>query len=109
MIKLEIKTMTKAIQRTKEVHPKVRVINADHRVYAVTGSKGGAYTVKLAVANGHKLASCDCPAKGMCFHIAAAAAVNIGIQGMRRRITAPTRPTERRVSMGAMWFTSAVI
>jgi uncharacterized Zn finger protein len=84
MIKLETKTMTKAIERAKAIHPKVRVISASERVYAVTGSKGNAYTVRFAVVSGLKLGSCDCPARGMCYHISAAAAVNIGIQSMRR-------------------------
>ncbi|HEY7184174.1 MAG TPA: hypothetical protein VIC84_22255 [Blastocatellia bacterium] len=86
MIKLEANKMTKAIERAKAVRPRVRVINADARIYAVTGSKGDIYTVRFAVANGHKLAECDCPARGLCYHIAAAASVNIGIQSMRQQV-----------------------
>ncbi len=85
MIKLETKSMIRAIERAKAVHPKVRVISASDRVYAVTGSKGNAYTVKFILANGLKLGSCDCPARMMCYHIAAAASVNIAIQSMRRQ------------------------
>lgn len=95
MIKLESKTMTKAIERAKAIHPKVRVISATDRVYAVTGSRGNAYTVRFVVANGLKLGSCDCPAgqRGqMCYHVAAGAAVNIGIQGMRQGAPAPVAP-----------------
>lgn len=91
MIKLEASKMTKAIERAKEVKPRVRVINADARTYAVTGRKGDVYTVKFAVANGHKLAECDCKAgqsNMLCFHVAAAAQVNVMVQSMRR----PTTP-----------------
>ncbi len=65
------------------------MISASERTYAVTGSKGDNYTVKFAVANGHRLAECDCPARGLCYHIAAAASVNIGIQSMRRQTAEP--------------------
>jgi hypothetical protein len=55
-----------------------------------------AYTVRFAVANGMKLAECDCKAgqrDQMCYHVAAAAGVNMGmgIQGMRK--AAPPAPS----------------
>jgi len=96
MIKLESNKMQKAIERAKAVRPRVTVINADERTYSVTGSKGGAYTVRFAVANGHKLAECDCAAgqaSMMCFHVAAAAQVNVMCQSMRRQAaSAPALP-----------------
>ena len=84
MLKLEAKSMTKAIERAKAAHPRVRVISADERKYAVYGSRGDAYTVKFVVAGGHKLGECNCPARGLCYHLAAAAAVDIAVQSMRR-------------------------
>jgi len=100
MLKLTAETMTAAIARAKTVRPKVRVISADQRTYAVTGSKGDIYTVKFAVANGHKLAECNCPARGMCFHIAAAAQVNVMVQSMRRQAApAPAAPVSERQSL----------
>src|SRR5262249_53890063 len=87
MIKLEPNKMQKAIERAKAVRPRVRVINADERTYSVTGSRGGAYTVKFVVANGLKLAECDCAAgrqEMMCFHVASAAQVNVMVQSMRK-------------------------
>lgn len=86
MLNLEPKAMHNAIEKAKTIHPKVRIINADERRYAVTGSRGAAYTVHFVVANGRKLAECDCAAgrKGMmCFHVAAAAQANVMVQGMR--------------------------
>jgi len=89
MLKLERDKMANAIRRAKDVHPKVRVINADARTYAVTGSKGNSYTVKFVVVNGDKLAECDCPARGLCFHIASAAVVNIAVQSQRQQNPTP--------------------
>lgn len=95
MIKLETSKMTKAIKRAKAIRPRVRVISAAERTYSVTGSNGDVYTVKFAVANGLKLAECDCKAgqRGqMCFHIAAAAQVNVMAQSMRRQGAAAPLP-----------------
>lgn len=89
MLKLEADKMKKAIERAKAVHPKVKVVNASERTYAVSGSKGGSYTVRFVVVNGMKLAECDCAARGMCYHIASAAAVNIAVQSMRHGASAP--------------------
>lgn len=89
MLKLEADKMQKAIERAKNVHPKVRVVNAAERTYAVSGSKGGEYLVKFVVANGHRLAECTCPARTLCYHIASAAAVNIGVRGGYSRDSKP--------------------
>lgn len=95
MIKLDSKTMSKAIAKAKTVHPRVRVISGADRTYSVTGTKGDNYTVRFAVANGHRLAECDCPARGLCYHIAAASQVNVMVQSMRQAAPpvspAPTR------------------
>ena len=80
--------MMKAAERAKQHHPKVSIISAAQRVYTVKGSQGDAYVVRFEVINGRKLASCDCRAGergSLCYHVAAAAAVNIGIQAMRAK------------------------
>jgi uncharacterized Zn finger protein len=75
MIKLESKSMTSAIETAKTVRPRVRCTG--DRQYAVTGRRGDIYTVTFKVINGMKLGSCTCPARGMCYHLASAAALNI--------------------------------
>jgi hypothetical protein len=95
VIKLERGTkMNKAIERAKAVRPFVKWLG--ERTYTVTSSDGQrVYTVRFEVANGHKLAECNCKAgaEGMlCYHIAAAAAVNIAVASMRQRTASPSIP-----------------
>src|SRR5215813_13805298 len=101
MIKLQADKMQKAIERAKSIRPRVRVINADERAYSVTGSRGDAYTVKFAVVNGLKLAECDCKAgqsNQVCYHLTAAAQVNIMAQSMRQQTaSAPVAPVAPRI------------
>jgi uncharacterized Zn finger protein len=84
MIKLESAKMKNAIARAKAVRP--RVTRLAERSYRVTSSNGkDFYTVRFAVANGHKLAECDCKAGQagqLCYHVAAAAAVNIALHSV---------------------------
>jgi hypothetical protein len=95
MIKLEASKMTKAIEKAKAIHPRVSCIG--ERTYKVTSSDGkGSYTVRFVVSNGLKLAECDCKAgkvSQVCFHVAAASAVNIGLQRMKQQVAAaPAAP-----------------
>jgi hypothetical protein len=88
MLKLTKESMKGAIERAKAVRPHVR--RTAERVYAVRGTKGNEYRVEFKVIGGLKLAQCNCPsAKHICYHIAAAAAVNIGIHRMRQGIATP--------------------
>lgn len=89
MLRLTNQSVAKAIERARAERLHVRVVSAAERVYAVTGSKGNEYTVRFAVANGLKLGSCDCAARTVCKHLAAAAAVNIGIRGGYSRESEP--------------------
>lgn len=88
MIKLERgDKMNKAIERAKAVRPFVKWLG--ERTYTVTSRDGQrVYTVRFVVANGHKLAECNCQAgeAGMlCYHVAAAAAVNIAVASIKRQ------------------------
>lgn len=81
MIRLESNKMQNAIARAKTIRPRVR--RTGERSYSVTSSTGQtAYTVRFVVANGLRLGECTCKAgqsNQVCFHIAAAAALNIAI------------------------------
>jgi hypothetical protein len=86
MLKLEPAKMQKAIERAKAEHLKVKVVNVCQRTYSVTGKSGETYTVRFAVANGHKFGECSC--KGgqaglYCKHLAAGAQANILCQAFR--------------------------
>lgn len=87
MIKLEMQKMTNAIKRAKQVRPFVKWLG--ERRYSVTSSdKLTKHTVSFAVVNGLKLGECECKAGRQgtpCFHLAAAAAVNIGIASIKRQ------------------------
>jgi len=89
MIKLELPKMTNAIARAKKIRPFVRWTGG--RNFTVTSSdRSGSYSVRFAVVNGLKLASCTCKAgqaNQLCYHVAAAAAVNIAIQSARKTST----------------------
>jgi hypothetical protein len=83
MIRLESRTMKQAIETAKTVRPRVRCIG--DRQYAVTGRRGDVYTVKFVVVNGLKLGSCTCQERGLCYHICAAAALNIALHSTYSR------------------------
>lgn len=86
MIQLTKENTTCAIERCKELKPKVRFV-AERTFNVFSSNNENVYTVKFAVANGKKLAECQCKAaeRGLiCYHIAAAAAVNIYRQGLKR-------------------------
>lgn len=85
MLRLEINLLRNAINRAKAVRPRVTWLGG--RSFQVTGSTGGQYLVEFSVANGVKLGQCNCKAGqtgSPCFHLAAAAALNIAIQSMRQ-------------------------
>lgn len=85
MLEITRNNISNAIARAKQVHPRVTWLGG--RNFEVTGSSGNLYAVSFAVVEGRKLASCGCAAHRqgmMCFHVAAAASVNIAIQSMQR-------------------------
>ena len=105
MIKLERgDKMNQAIARAKTVHPRVKWLG--NRTYLVTSSDGQRrYTVRFFVAKWHKLAECNCKAGQagqLCYHVAAAAAVNIGIASMRQaadKAAAPVAEVKPRAAV----------
>lgn len=87
MIELRSKEqMARAINRAKELKPFVRV--RGFRWYEVKSSNGDAiYTIHFFKNGQKKFGECTCQGgqKGyVCYHLAASAAVHIGIAAMRR-------------------------
>jgi hypothetical protein len=80
------KQMEKAIKRARQLKPFVRV--RGFRWYEVTSSNGeGVYTIHFYKNGRQKLGECNCKAGEcglVCYHLAGAAAVHIGMAAMRR-------------------------
>jgi hypothetical protein len=87
MIELKSKEqMERAIKRARQLKPFVRV--RGFRWYEVKSSNGESiYTIHFFKAGKQRLAECNCKAgeRGLiCYHVAGAAAVHIGIAAMRK-------------------------
>jgi hypothetical protein len=86
MIQLKSKEqMARAIQRARKLKPFVRV--RGFRWYEIKSSKGDSiYTIHFYKRGRQKLGECNCKAgeQGyICYHLAGAAAVHLGIAAMR--------------------------
>ncbi len=87
MIKLTTENTTKAIERCKQLKPRVNFI-AERTFSVKSANNDNAYTVRFNVQNGEKFGQCECKAseKGLvCYHIIGAATVNIYRQGLKRQ------------------------
>jgi hypothetical protein len=86
MIALSKDKLQNAIARAKQLRPRVQYLW--WRTYLVTSpNSGNQYTVSFQITNGQKFAQCSCKAGQndmACFHVAAAAAVQIAVASMRR-------------------------
>src|SRR4030095_7365681 len=92
MLKLQADKMKNAIARAKAGRRRVSVIDAANRIYSVSGSNGGEYTVRFVVVNGFEMANRNFAAgrrAQMWFPGASAAPVNIAVQSMRRENPTP--------------------
>ncbi len=88
MIKLTTENTVRAIERCKQLKPTVRFV-AD-RIFAVqSANNSNSYTVRFEVKDGEKFGQCECKAgesgKFVCYHLVAAATVNIYRQGLKRQ------------------------
>ena len=88
MIKLTAENTAKAIERCKQLRPKVIFIS--DRVFEVqSANNSNSYTVRFDVQNGEKFGSCECKAgqneRFVCYHIIAAATANIYRQSLKRQ------------------------
>lgn len=86
MIELTKDGMTNAIARAKKLPPFMMVLG--ERQFAIESKTTlETYQIRFFVNGARKLASRTCPAGKqvrVCYHVAAAAAVNIGLQRLRR-------------------------
>jgi len=90
--KLSTNTLKNAIQRAKQLKPFVAYLGERH--FCVASAHGPqTYQVRFFVnpVTKEKFGTCDCKAGEnamACYHLAAAAAVNIGVMSMRQKALA---------------------
>lgn len=84
MIKLTQENTTKAIERCKQLKPRVKFIK--ERLFVVYSSNNSnIYHVKFYVHNGEKFGECNCKASTVCYHLIAGATANIYRQSLKRQ------------------------
>lgn len=106
MLKLEREKLTNAIEKARQIHPRVKLLGK--RRYSVTSSDNKRlYVVQIIEASGVLLAECRdevgklCPAcrKGWaCFHVASAAAVDFGLMGLAKAQANQIKPQAKTPS-----------
>lgn len=87
MIKLTNENTANAIERCRQLKPKVQFI-ADRTFSVKSANNTNSYTVRFDVQNGEKFGQCECKAseRGLvCYHIIAGATANIYRQGLKRQ------------------------
>jgi hypothetical protein len=87
MIKLTTENTKQAIEKCKQLRPKVRFV-AERTFSVQSANNSNSYTVRFNVQNGEKFGVCECKAseKGLvCYHIIGAATVNIYRQSLKRQ------------------------
>lgn len=88
MIKLTAENTQRAIERCKQLRPKVQFI-ADRTFAVQSANNANSYTVRFDVKEGEKFGQCECKAseRGLvCYHIIAGATANIYRQSLKRQI-----------------------
>ncbi len=87
MIRLTAKNTARAIERCKQLKPKVKFLK-DRLFVVYSANNSNVYHVEFDVKNGEKFGLCECKAseKGLvCYHLVAGATVNIYRQSLKRR------------------------
>ena len=87
MIRLTADNTAKAIERCKQLKPKVKFLK-DRLFVVYSANNSNVYHVSFDVKNGEKFGSCECKAseRGLiCYHIIAGATVNIYRQSLKRQ------------------------
>ena len=87
MIELTKENTAKAVERCKQLKPKVRFV--EDRVFTVhSANNSNVYTVRFEVREGKKFGLCECKASErnlVCYHLVSAAAANIYRQSLKRQ------------------------
>lgn len=90
MIRLTQENTAKAIERCKQLRPKVRFVQ--DRVFEVSSSRNSnVYEVRFDVQNGERFGQCTCKASEqnlICYHIVSAATANIVRQANKKGLQA---------------------
>lgn len=87
MIRLTIENTVKAVERCRQLKPKVKFIK-DRLFVVYSANNANTYHVRFDVRNGEKFGQCECRAskKGLvCYHIVAGATANIYRQTLKRK------------------------
>ncbi len=87
MIRLTKENTQRAIERCKQLKPKVQFI-ADRTFSVKSANNENSYTVRFDVQNGEKFGVCECKASEkqlICYHIIGAATVNIYRQSLKHQ------------------------
>ncbi len=87
MIRLTTENTQRAIERCKQLKPKVQFI-ADRTFSVKSANNENSYTVRFDVQNGEKFGVCECKASEkqlICYHIIGAATVNIYRQSLKHQ------------------------
>ena len=87
MIRLTTENTQKAIEKCKQLKPKVKFIK-DRLFIVYSANNSNVYHVRFDVQNSDKFGQCECRAseKGLvCYHIVAGATVNIYRQTLKRK------------------------
>lgn len=87
MIKLTTENTAKAIERCKQLRPKVIFI-ADRTFEVKSANNSNSYTVRFEVRGNEKFGQCECKASErdlVCYHIIGAATANIYRQSLKRQ------------------------
>jgi hypothetical protein len=87
MIKLTTENTVRAIERCKQLKPRVSFV-AERTFSVKSANNSNSYTVRFDVKDDEKFGQCECKAaeKGLvCYHLIAGATVNIYRQGLKRQ------------------------
>ena len=90
MIRLTKDNTANAIERCKQLKPKVKFLK-DRLFVVYSANNSNVYHVSFEVKNGEKFGVCECKAseRGLvCYHLLAAATVNIYRQSLKRQTAA---------------------